>query len=105
LTNSEFKQACLSLPNVEDKPHFDRIAFKISGKRIFATLFESAHSANIRLNLDEQRVFSNYEEGVINPVPNKWGEQGWTTFELDSLPSSLINDALNSAHLYAMKNK
>ena len=93
------------MPNVEDKPHFDRIAFKISGKRIFTTLFEPTQSANIRLDLEEQKVFSDFDKGGIYPVPNKWGEQGWTTFELDSLPSSLVNDALNSAHLYAMKNK
>lgn len=79
-------------------PHFDRMAFKVTGKRIFATLHEASNTANIKLTPVDQSVFSDFGQHAVYAVPNKWGLQGWTTFELGKLPRALVRDALDLAY-------
>ena len=57
MTANEFKALALSFPGTIEKPHFDRTAFKVINKRIFATLHEESKSANIVLPLKDQDVF------------------------------------------------
>lgn len=104
MTSKEtFFELCLSFPGVEQKPHFERTAFKVRGKRIFASYLESEHSANLFLPVLDQITFSEFEGGNIYPVPNKWGDQGWTTFELNTVPEKLVLDALNTAYNHVTK--
>jgi hypothetical protein len=35
---------------------------------------------------------------AIYPVPNKWGEKGATTFELNTVPGNILTEALLSAY-------
>lgn len=98
MTASEFRDMALSFPGTEENPHFERAAFKVVKHRIFATLHEASLTANIKFSPADQRVFCKFDKKSVYPVPNKWGEQGWTTFELKSVPSELILDALNTAH-------
>jgi hypothetical protein len=44
------------------------------------------------------------KEGIY-PVPNKWGEKGATTFELNSVPQHIFMEALLSAYNKVMKSK
>lgn len=88
----------LAFPGTEENPHFERAAFKVVKKRIFATLLESKQSANIVLSPAEQSEFCALGEQGIYPVPNKWGEKGWTTFELSHLPDELVVAALELAY-------
>ncbi len=104
MTNTEFRDIVFSFENTVETPHFDRLAFKVTGKRIFASLHEASQSANIKLPLIEQSVFCDYGKAVY-PVDNKWGKQGWTTFELRDLPKALVADALNVAFFNALKPK
>lgn len=106
MTSKEsFFDMCHSFPGVEQNPHFERTAFKVTGKRIFATYHSPSNSANIVLSPTEQHTFCEYEGGAIYPVPNKWGEKGWTTFELKSIPPELVLEALNLAYELAKKSK
>lgn len=98
ITKDSFFEMALSFPGTEQKPHFDRTAFKVTGKRIFTTYHAATHSANMLLSLKEQKTFSAYEGGAIHPVSNKWGLQGWTTFELNNLDEGLVLNALSSAY-------
>lgn len=97
MTNEDFRQLALSFPGTEEAPHFERRAFKVTGKRIFATLLEQENTANLKLSLKDQQVFCEYGEEIY-PVPNKWGEQGWTTFELPDFPGQLMLTALEAAY-------
>lgn len=98
-----FKELALSFHGVIEVPHFDRRAFRIMGKRIFATLHEPSCMANIKLSPENQPIFCSMEIKAIYPVPNKWGLQGWTTFELEKLSRDLVLDALNSAYNEVIK--
>lgn len=105
MTTAEFKALARSFPDTEENPHFDRAAFKITGKRIFATLHEESGTANLKLSEVDQSVFCAYDKKIVYPVPNKWGLQGWTTFELKKIPKRFMRDALETAYNDAMKSK
>ncbi|WP_192346326.1 MmcQ/YjbR family DNA-binding protein [Algoriphagus sp. Y33] len=105
ITSESFAQMALSLPGTERAPHFDRTAFKVTKRRIFASLHEKSNSANLALSLEEQSAFCEYEPEAIYPVPNKWGEKGWTTFELDKVSKEVLYEALTSAYSEITKHK
>lgn len=97
MTHAEFTAMALSFPGTVSQPHFHRTAFKVAGKKIFASLDEADDSANIMLTPAEQKVFCDMDKGIY-PVPNKWGEKGATTFEIKTVERGIILDALSSAY-------
>jgi len=100
-----FQEMALSFPNTEQVPHFERRGFKIIGKRMFATYLEKNNTANIFLTPVEQKVFCKIDKANIYPVPNKWGEKGATTFELNAVARELVMEALLSAFNEIIKRK
>ncbi len=98
VTIKTFKQIALSFEGTEERPHFNRTAFKVINKTIFATLHEESESANILLSKSDQQIYCSFDKNAVYPVPNKWGLQGWTTFELKLVPVELISDALLTAY-------
>jgi hypothetical protein len=105
ITETIFTEMALSFPGSDQTQHFERIGFKITGKRMFATYLSENNTANIFLTPAEQNVFCKmYAEGIY-PVSNKWGEKGATTFELSKLPKELIMEALLSAYSEVVKVK
>ncbi|HEY5465255.1 MAG TPA: MmcQ/YjbR family DNA-binding protein [Hanamia sp.] len=100
----EFKEMALSFPGTVSQPHFDRTAFKITGKRIYATLHEKSQSANILLSTAEQKIFCSIDKAIY-PVLNKWGDQGWTTFEINKMERAVVLDALSSAYKDILKKR
>jgi predicted DNA-binding protein (MmcQ/YjbR family) len=103
MTSNEFATMALSFPGTEENPHFDRSAFKVSGKRIFATLHVQSNTVNLKLSPEDQSVFCLYDKKTIYAIPNKWGVQGWTTFELKKVPKELMLDALETAYKQVME--
>ncbi|HXB92785.1 MAG TPA: MmcQ/YjbR family DNA-binding protein [Puia sp.] len=97
ITGDAFAKMALSFPGTEQTPHFERAGFKITGRRMFATYLAKDNTANIFLTPKEQSVFCQMDEAIY-PVPNKWGEKGATTFELDSVPEQVVMEALLSAY-------
>lgn len=100
--SEEFKDLASSFPGSISQPHFDRIAFKVDGKRIFATLHEKSKLANILLSPPEQQLFCHAYKNLF-PVPNKWGNHGWTTFEIEKLERAVVLEALRSAYEYVLR--
>jgi hypothetical protein len=98
VTGTAFTEMALDFPGAEQKKHFERIGFKVAGKRMFATYLAANHTANIFLTPKEQAVFCEIDARNIYPVPNKWGEQGATTFELNGVPKQVVLEALLSAY-------
>ncbi|MDQ6904739.1 MAG: MmcQ/YjbR family DNA-binding protein [Bacteroidota bacterium] len=104
MTAKEFKCLALSFDGTIEKPHFERTAFKVINKRIFATLLEEKASANIVLPVKDQGVFCAIDKAIY-PIPNKWGTHGWTTFELKNLAPEIVLDALDTAYKDVIKPK
>ena len=105
MTEEEFKSMALSFPGTMESPHFDRTAFKVINKRIFATLHEGHGTCNLKFSTAEQPVFCAFDKKSVYPVPNKWGLQGWTTFDLAKVPRELMLDALETAYKEIFKSK
>jgi len=93
-----FTEMALSFPGAEQKPHFDRIGFRVTGKRMFATYLALDNTANIFLTPNEQALFCAMDTLNIYPVANKWGEKGATTFQLNHVAKELVMEALMSAY-------
>jgi len=104
MSTEEFKNLALSFPGTVSMPHFDRIAFKVEGKRIFTTLHEKTESANVLLTVQEQPLFCEIDKGIY-PVPNKWGTHGWTTFEIKKVERAVLLEALKSAYEEVLNRK
>lgn len=104
ITGELFTQMALSFAGTEKVPHFERVGFKVIGKRMFATYLQKDNTANIFLTPNEQGVFCQMEKGIY-PVPNKWGEKGATTFKLNSVPQHILMEALLSAYNEVIKSK
>ena len=101
----QFIRMALSFPGTEETLHFERIGFKVSGKRMFATYLEKDNTANIFLTPKDQAVFCQMDPKNIYPVPNKWGEKGATTFKLDKVAHELVMEALLSAYNEVVRSK
>ena len=95
----------LSFPGTVQQQHFERIGFKVIGKRMFASYLEENNTANIFLTSKEQAVFCEMDAANIYPVPNKWGEKGATTFELNKVSKEVIMEGLLSAYNEVLKPK
>ncbi len=93
----KFKALALSLPGAEELPHFEKLSYRI-GKKIFATLNEKDKIACLKLTVAEQDLYCLADKTAIYPVPNKWGKQGWTFFNLSVVKTEVLKDALEAAH-------
>ena len=62
------------------------------------TLDETNAKACIKLSAIDQDVFALYDKAVIYPVPNKWGQQGWTFIELNAVTPTIFKDAVTTAY-------
>jgi len=98
ITGKSFFELALAFQGTEQKKHFERIGFKVVGKRMFATYLAANNTANLFLTPKEQAVFCKIDSKNIYPVPNKWGENGATTFELNGVSKQVVLEALLSAY-------
>jgi hypothetical protein len=94
----QFTKLALLFPNTIAEPHFNKTAFKVAKKRIFATLDVESRTANLKLSIIDQSVFCLIDKEAIYAVKNKWGLQGWTTFELNIINGEIMQEALDAAY-------
>ena len=97
ITGEIFAEMALSLQGAEQTLHFDRVGYKVTGRRMFATYWQKNNTANIFLTPSEQSIFCKMGPNIY-PVPNKWGEKGATTFELNQVEKEIVMEALISAY-------
>ena len=60
---------------------------------------------NLRLSPDEQEFKCLLAPDAFRPVPNAWGQQGWTTARLPALNPAEIENALELAWRHALPRK
>jgi len=96
ITIEQAKKAALSLPETEEKPHFDLKSFRVKNK-IFATIHADKNYVMVKLSAIDQSVFCAYNKEVIFPVPGGWGKQGATFLNLKKVKKSMLLDALSTA--------
>jgi hypothetical protein len=97
VTEHDFRDQALSLPEAVESSHFGCPDFRVR-KRIFATLaFIKEGRAVVKLTPEQQRQFIAGEPGVFAPVPGGWGRMGMTTVELAAATHETLHPALLTA--------
>jgi hypothetical protein len=96
VTISEARKAALSLPEAEEKSHFERPDFRVKNK-IFAVIHPDKNFMMVRLSTIDQDVFCSYNKEVIFPVPGGWGKRGATFINLGKVRKTMLMDALTTA--------
>ncbi len=81
----DYRNLALSFPEVEESPHFERVAFKVR-KKVFTTLQEDKAIAVVKLNEIDQSAFCAYDSSIVYPVMSAWGKKGWTEIRIDRVP-------------------
>jgi len=93
---STARKYALSLPEAEEKSHFEIPDFRVKNK-IFASLHVDKNIMMVKLSLVDQSVFCSFDKEVIYPVPGGWGRQGSTFVNLKKVKKSMLLDALTTA--------
>ena len=92
------RQIALGFEETDEKPHFDRTAFRVRGK-IFSTLSEEKRDVNFKLTLYEQSICcKNADLEIIHPVAGGWGRQGWTTIHLPKVSKTFFTKVITTAY-------
>ncbi len=93
-----------SMPDAVEEPHFDKPAYKINGK-IFATFNIENKWVTLKLTPEQQTVYC--EDESFYPVPNKWGQMGWTHVNLNQVKKAAFTEAIETAYqnIYSQKPK
>jgi hypothetical protein len=99
----EFRRMALGLEGTTEAPHFGRAAFRVG--RIYATLAPDGLTANLKLAPDEQELKCLTAPEAFEPVPNKWGQQGWTVATLAALSPEQLEKALELAWRHALPGR
>lgn len=99
-----FREIALSFPDAVEQPHFEKTSFSAK-KKIFATYSTHDQRACLKLSETDQSIFCSFNKAIIYPVPNKWGKQGWTLFEIHKLEKEMLEAALETAFKEVTKKK
>jgi hypothetical protein len=67
----------LDMPGTAEKEHFGRPSFSVK-KKIYCTLWPLEDKAVLKLSPAQQAALHEAHPDVFVPVPNKWGQHGWT---------------------------
>lgn len=98
VTPQRARDLALALPETEEKPHFDRAAFRT--RKIFATL-GTRHDLNLMFDPDLQAHYCEMAPDAFAPLDNAWGRQGATRCDLKKVDVATLRSALAAAHARA----
>lgn len=93
----EVHQNVLHFPEVETKMHFEKVALKVR-KKIFLTHLEGTTQLTLKFSKEDQNLLIGISPENIFPVPNKWGNQGWTLVNFEKLENEVLLDLLKAAY-------
>lgn len=99
ITLDYIRKTALALEEVEEGPHFEKVAFRVK-KKIFATVDLVKNKVVLKLSDVDQSVFVKYRPDIIYPVSGGWGKQGWTVFKMKQVRKDLFKDALITSYCH-----
>ena len=97
VSNAQFVKYPFSFPDVKEAPHREHTAYKVKGK-IFVTHNKKENRCCVLLSKEEQPLFCMIDEKLIYPVPNKWGNYGWTLVNLKLIKKDMLLEVLTAAY-------
>ena len=97
VSRDQVRKIALALTDAEEKDHHGSPSFRVKDK-IFATLSLDKKEAVIKLTPAEQReLLEAWDGDMLAPVPDRWGQFGWTIVQLDQVAEDLFREILAMA--------
>ena len=96
MTADDIRRLALSLPQVEEHPHFDKTSFRVRGK-IFATLTPDEARLMVKLPLEIKATIEAEHPDAFVPLPGAWGCGGSTLLEIAGMPDDKLADLVRLA--------
>jgi hypothetical protein len=96
MTQDEFRALALSLPEAEERPHFDRVSFRVRGK-IFATLHPNGEWAMLKLPVEIKAAVIQADPDAHIPLPGAWERSGSTQLRIERMDREKLADLLRLA--------
>jgi len=100
MTEDEYRQLALSLPEAAESSHMRHPDFRVRGK-IFATLSPNQSRGVVLLTREQQEILTTSEPKIFAPVPGGWGQRGSTIIDLECADETTVRSAL----VMACRNK
>jgi hypothetical protein len=101
MTQNEFRNLALDLPEAVEAAHMNHPDFRVRGK-IFATLaYPDESFGMVKLSLPDQLKFTQEDAAAFVPVPGFWGEHGSTHVRLKAAKKQIVQRALHAAWHHA----
>jgi hypothetical protein len=90
------REMALDMPGTAEKDHFGRPSYSVK-KKIYMTLWIDERRAVLKLTVDQQTTLGEEDPDAFSPVPNKWGQHGWTNVFLDHVSERKFRYAMDLA--------
>ena len=99
MNHTDIRAIALSLPEVQEQPHFDRASFRVRG-RIFATLppvrDDGVHRVVLKLPELVKESLRQADAEAILSLGN-WDKGGWTQLDIGRMDSAKLADLVRLA--------
>jgi hypothetical protein len=95
MSPDDFRRIALTLPEAEEKSHFEKPDFRLRGT-IFASI-KNPRTGVVKLTREQQEVVMASEPDIFSPVAGSWGPKGWTEIYLEYADEAALKSALTSA--------
>jgi hypothetical protein len=86
----------LDMPGTAEKDHHGRPSFSVK-KKIYMTLWLAEDRAVMKFTAEQQATLCEGHPDAFAPVPNKWGQHGWTEVVMGHCGERVFRYALDLA--------
>src|SRR5689334_14988132 len=97
VTAAQARKLALSFEDAEERPHFDRFAFR-TPRKTFATLAGNGTDINLMFDAALQEFYCEQAADSFAPVHGGWGKMGITRCDLKKVDKLTLQSALKAAH-------
>ena len=96
-TASQFRKLALSMPEAEEKSHFEQPDFRVRNK-IFAGLSQDQRQGTLKLTPELQEMVMAAKPNGFKPAAGAWGRSGWTHVILPEVEAGALRDLIAEAY-------
>jgi len=97
VTPAQARKLALSFEGAEERPHFDRFAFRTT-RKTFATLAGDGSDINLMFDAALQELYCEQEPKSFAPHPSGWSKMGATRCDLKKVDQVTLQSALKAAY-------
>ncbi|MCA9518798.1 MAG: MmcQ/YjbR family DNA-binding protein [Myxococcales bacterium] len=88
ITLDDYRRIALSLPETEERSHFEQPDFRVKGK-IFATMHKDGLTGALKIEPLAQAALVAAHPDALTPASGAWGRSGWTTVTFAAIDADL----------------